>query len=124
MSDTRIAELWAEWKRQHVRVGNTTSHEISQKRHDALMDLEKAMLAEPAEGPAGIAVKLGLWRYWTGGGDPDDIAHACALAALADLVRLTGLDSFAEAEALWRSEDAPSGRVVLFSDWPREPGQP
>jgi hypothetical protein len=59
--------------------------------------IEQAIASTPAEGLTGIGVQLALWHFIN---QDDDVAADQALAAYDAVVRLTGRDFAAEAEAI------------------------
>jgi hypothetical protein len=65
--------------------------------HDHLRAIEEQIASTPAEGLTGIGVQLALWEFIN---NHDDVAAEQAVAAYDAVVRLTGRDFAAEAEAI------------------------
>jgi hypothetical protein len=91
--DAELLELFEEWK---IALAACSGCEPDDGVLDDRCAIEQAIAATPAEGLTGIGVQLALWHLIN---QDDDVAADQALAAYDAVVRLTGRDFAAEAEA-------------------------
>jgi hypothetical protein len=92
--DAELLELFEEWK---VALAACNGCEPDDGVHDDRCAIEQAIASTPTKGLAGIGVRLALWEFIN---QDDDIAAEQALVAYDAVVRLTGRDFAAEAEAI------------------------
>jgi hypothetical protein len=116
MSDAQMVALWEQWKAQLRWTLDTTSQEVSDKRHAKVMEIERQITEARAKGLKGLAVQLGLWRFNNSHIEESIADHAMALAALASVIELTGLDVNAEAEAVCRGAQGEAD-VIDIAEW-------
>jgi hypothetical protein len=91
--DAELLDLFENWK---VTLAASSGCEPEDGVHDDRCAIEERIAATPAEGLTGIGVQLALWHFIN---QDDDVAADQALAAYDAVVRLTGRDFAAEAEA-------------------------
>jgi hypothetical protein len=91
--DKKISDLFQQWLAafEAMQVGPSET-ERSKARH-TLGDIEAQLINTPAEGMAGVVVKLGLHCFLN---EHADAASAQSGSAYRDLVRLTGQDPATE----------------------------
>ena len=92
--DAQLLDLFEDWK---VTLAACSGCEPDDGVYDDLRAIEQRIASTPAEGLTGIGVQLALWEFIN---QDDDVAADQALAAYDALVRLTGRDFAAEAEAI------------------------
>jgi hypothetical protein len=98
--DSRLIGLWEAWKGALLDELAQESEEEAEKAHLKLVEIEKQISDTPAEGLHGIAVQLGLWHV-QGGTAKSEPRDALAIAVCDAVVRHTGRDCLAEANAIF-----------------------
>jgi hypothetical protein len=116
MTDAQMLALWEQWKAQLRWTLDTTSQDISDKRHEKVMEIEHQITEARAEGLKGLAIQLGLWHFNNSHVDVSESGHALAISALASLIKLTGIDAKAEAEAVCRGAQGDAD-IIDIAEW-------
>jgi hypothetical protein len=116
MTDAQMLALWEQWKAQLRWTLDTTSQDISDKRHEKVMEIERKIGEAHAEGLKGLAIQLGLWHFNNSRIDVSDAGNALAISALASLIQLTGIDAKAEAEAVCPGAQGDAD-IIDIAEW-------
>lgn len=91
--DDKISGLFQQWLAAFEAMQVASSEAAVAKAHRTLGDIETQLVDTPAEGMAGLVVKLGLHCFLN---EHADAASAQSDSAYRDLVRLTGQDPAVE----------------------------
>lgn len=91
--DSKILDLFQEWLLAFETIQQSLHEKEMAADHNPLRQIEGSLVATPANGVHGLAVKLGLHQFLTTHGDA---TSALSESAYLDLVRLAGRDPVAE----------------------------
>jgi hypothetical protein len=101
--DKKISDLFQQWLAAFDAVQVAPSETATAKALGALADIEAQLINTPAEGMAGVVVKLGLHCFLN---DHAEAASGQSGSAYRDLVRLTGQDPATEIAKRFESQTA------------------
>jgi hypothetical protein len=101
--DEKISDLFQQWLAAFEAMQAASNEAAVAKAHSKLGEIEARLVDTPAEGLAGLVVKLGLHCFLN---EHADAASAQSDSAYRDLVRLTGHDPAVEISKLFEQKAA------------------